>query len=403
MRSYRFVRPLPSPAPKEGTRTRGPYTEAMTVVERPAGPREPRRGAARERRDLQPGRRPRADPPGVRVRREPAPRPGASLRRGVHPPSVGCCPDLRRAPPRRADDRRRAAARRRRGHRDGARRGARRVRPRDRAARRGRHEADPDPVLEPRAGRGGELPEDDRRDGPGRPGHPHQARRPAPQHADDRVPRQAEAGAEGEGDARGLRAARAPARDPRAQVGARGPLVPDPPPAQVRRDQGDGRRPARRPRGAGRAGDDDPRPRAGEGRHPGRDPRPREALLLDLRQDGQEGPRVQRDLRPHGHARDRRALGRGGDARLLRRARDHPLALEADAGAVQGLHRDAEAEPLPLAAHDRDRAVRDAARDPGADARDARGGRARRRGALALQARPGREAATTSGSRGCAR
>ena len=40
---------------------------------------------------------------------------------------------------------------------------------------------------------------------------------------DDRVPRQAEAGAEGQGDARGLRAARAPARDPRDQVGARGP------------------------------------------------------------------------------------------------------------------------------------------------------------------------------------
>ena len=143
---------------------------------------------------------------------------------------------------------------------------------------------------------------------------------------------------------------------------------------------------------------DDPRARAGEGRHPCRDLRPREALLLDLRQDGQEGPRVQRDLRPHGDARDRRALGRGGDARLLRRARDPPLALEADAGAVQGLHRDAEAEPVPLAAHDRDRAVGAAARDPGADARDARGGRARGRRALALQARPRRASRTTSGS-----
>ena len=57
-------------------------------------------------------------------------------------------------------------------------------------------------------------------------------------------------------------------------------------------------------------------------------------------------------------------------------------------GPVQGLHRDAEAEPLPLAPHDRDRAERDAARDPGEDARDARGGRVRRRGALALQAGP---------------
>ena len=85
---------------------------------------------------------------------------------------------------------------------------------------------------------------------------------------------------------------------------------------------------------------------------------PREALLLDLRQDGEEGPRVQRDLRPHGDARDRRARRRRGDARLLRRPRHHPLALEADARPVQGLRRDAEAEPLPLAAHDRDRARR---------------------------------------------
>ena len=132
-----------------------------------------------------------------------------------------------------------------------------------------------------------------------------------------------------------------------------------------------------------------PRRRAGEGRHPGRDRRPREALLLDLRQDGQEGPRVQRDLRPDRDARDRRARRRRGDARLLRRARPDPLALEADARAVQGLHRDAEVQPLPLAAHDRDRPGGDAARDPGAHARDARGGRVRDRRALALQARQG--------------
>ena len=276
-----------------------------------------------------------------------------------------------------------------RGHRDGARRPPRRVRRRDRAARRGRHEADADELPDPRAVGGGELPEDDRRDGAGRPRHPDQARRPAPQHAHDRVPGQAGAGAQGEGDARGLRAARAPPRHPRDQVGARGPLVRDPAPAQVRRDQGDGGRPARRPRGGGRQGGRGPRRGAGEGRHPRRDRRPREALLLDLRQDGQEGPRVQRDLRPDRDARDRRARRRRGDARLLRRARPDPLALEADAGAVQGLHRDAEVQPLPLAAHDRDRAGGDAARDPGADARDARGGRVRDRRALALQARQG--------------
>ena len=356
------------PSPKEGTSRPGPYTEPHGGRRHSVASREPRRGAADQRRVVQPGGRPRSHPARIRDRRDPPSRSGAALRRGVHPPSVGRRLHLRRAPSRRADDRGRAPARRPGGHRRRARRAPGRVRRRDRAARRGRHEADADPVLEPRAGRGRELPQDDRRDGPGRPGHPHQARRPPPQHADDRVPRQAEAGAEGEGDPRGLRAARAPPRDPRPQVGARGSLVPDPPPAQVRGDQGDGRRPARRPGGAGRAGRDDPRSRAGEGGHPCRDLRAREALLLDLRQDGQEGPRVQRDLRPHGDARDRRALGRGGDARLLRRARDPPFALEADAGSLQGLHRDAEAEPVPLAAHDGDRALGPSARDPGADA-----------------------------------
>ena len=66
---------------------------------------------------------------------------------------------------------------------------------------------------------------------------------------------------------------------------------------------------------------------AEEGRDRGRDLGPRQALLLDLLEDDEEGPRVQRDLRPHRDAGDRR-LGQG----LLRRDRDHPLALEAAAG-----------------------------------------------------------------------
>ena len=101
----------------------------------------------------------------------------------------------------------------------------------------------------------------------------------------------------------------------------------------------------------------------------------------------QQGPRVQRDLRPHRDARHRRARRRGGDARLLRRARAHPLALEADAGPVQGLHRDAEVQRLPLPPHDGDRAGGPAARDPGAYPRDARDRRPRGRCALGLHAR----------------
>ena len=79
-------------------------------------------------------------------------------------------------------------------------------------------------------------------------------------------------------------------------------------------------------------------------------------FYLHLRQDGQEGPRVQRDLRPDRDAGDRGARRRGGRARLLRRAWADPLALEADARPLQGLRRDAEAERLPGSAHDGGRA-----------------------------------------------
>ena len=85
----------------------------------------------------------------------------------------------------------------------------------------------------------------------------------------------------------------------------------------------------------------------------GRDPRPRQALLLDLHEDGEGRQGVQRDLRPDRHARHGR-LGQG----LLRRDRHHPLALEADARPLQGLRGDAEVERLPVAAHDGDRAAR---------------------------------------------
>ncbi len=78
------------------------------------------------------------------------------------------------------------------------------------------------------------------------------------------------------------------------------------------------------------------RRRAEQGWDRGRDLGPRQALLLDLLEDDQEGPRVQRDLRPDGDAGAGR-LGQG----LLRRDRDHPLDLEAAPRALQGLHRDA--------------------------------------------------------------
>ena len=102
--------------------------------------------------------------------------------------------------------------------------GPRRLRRRDRPARRRRHQAHRDHLQEPRRAAGRELPEDDGGDGHRRQGDPDQAGRPPPQHAHDRRAPQAEAAGEGARDAGDLRAARAPPRDPRDQVGARGPL-----------------------------------------------------------------------------------------------------------------------------------------------------------------------------------
>ena len=132
-----------------------------------------------------------------------------------------------------------------------------------------------------------------------------------------------------------------------------------------------------------------PRQGARRARDRGRDLRPRQALLLDLLEDDQEGPRVQRDLRPHGDARDRR-LGEG----LLRRRRRDPLAVEAAARALQGLHRDAQVQHVPVAAHDGDRARGPAARDPDPHPRDARPRRVRDRRALDVQG--GRHAPTAT-------
>ncbi len=253
-------------------------------------------------------------------------RPAAQVGRGVHRPPGRRREDLRRAAARHRDALRRAAARHRRGHDGGAHRGARAVRRRGRHARRRRDEARGDHVHLARRGAGGELPQDDGRDGHGHPGHPHQARRPAAQHAHDRRALQAEADRQGQGDAGDLRADRAPPRHPRDQVGAGGSRVRGAPPAQVPGDQGPGEPAARRARALRHARRRHAERRARRARDQRGDLRAREALLLDLLEDDPQGPRVQRDLRPHGDAGDRR-LGQG----LLRRGRRHPLALEAAA------------------------------------------------------------------------
>ena len=68
-------------------------------------------------------------------------------------------------------------------------------------------------------------------------------------------------------------------------------------------------------------------------------------------------------------------------------------------GPLQGLHRDAEAQPLPGAAHDRDRPRGPAAGDPDPDPRDARDGRVRDRRARDLQGGRARQGRSRSARR----
>ena len=109
---------------------------------------------------------------------------------------------------------------------------------------------------------------------------------------------------------------------------------------------------------------------------------PGQAPLEHLREDGRAGPGVRRHLRPRRGAGDRRL-----DEGLLRRARVHPRAVAAGGGPVQGLHRDAQVQPLPEPPHHGDRA--DGQADRGADphARDAPAGGVGRRRPLGLQGR----------------
>src|SRR6267378_4283745 len=115
----------------------------------------------------------------------------------------------------------------------------------------------------------------------------------------------------------------------------------------------------------------------------GRGPRPAQARLQHLEEDAEARPLLGDPAPRRGrlppHPQDRAGLLRGVGA--------HPLALEAGAGAVQGLHRDPQAQHVPVAAHHGHRAHRRAHRDPDAHRGDAPDCRGRHRGALGLQGR----------------
>ena len=185
-----------------------------------------------------------------------------------------------------------------------------------RPPRRRRHEALQVQHPQPRAAAGREHPEDVPGDGRGHPGRPHQARRPAPQHAHARRPADREAAAHRPPDDGDLRAAGRAARDLADQVGARGPRLQGPRAGALPRAGPAPRHPAQGPRVVHRAGDRDAPPGARQGRHRGRAPGPPEAHLQHPQEDAAQERRVRRDLRrlrdPHPR---RRAQG------LLRRPR----------------------------------------------------------------------------------
>ena len=91
------------------------------------------------------------------------------------------------------------------------------------------------------------------------------------------------------------------------------------------------------------------------------------------------GARFFDDLRSDRHSHHRRHR-----QRLLRRPRSGPRAVDAAARPIQRLHRDAQAEHVPVAAHDGRRPDRRAARNPDPHLGHASYQRVRHRGALAL-------------------
>ena len=334
------------------------------------------------------------DQPGLPGGRRGPPQPAALQRRELHQPPARRGPHRRRHRPRRDLRRRRPAPRRRRGHRDHPGRRRDRLRRRGRRHRRRCHQARADPVRLPRGAAGGDDAQDARRHGARPAGARHQARRSAAQHAHHRRHAAGQAAAHRPGDARHLRPAGPPPRDAGDQAAARGPLLRRPAPEALRRARPPRQQPLTRARGVPRGGDRrGPRP-ARRARHRRRGHRSRQAPVEPLREDGRQGPGVRRHLRSRRGARDRRL-----DEGLLRRAGVHPRALAAGGGPVQGLHRDAQVQPLPEPAHDGHRARRQGHRGADPHPRDAPAGGVGRRRPLGVQGRA-RRPATSTGSTG---
>ena len=174
-----------------------------------------------------------------------------------------------------------------------------------------------------------------------------------------------------------LCAARAPPRRGPDQVGARGSRVPPPAARRLPRHREAARRAARRSRAVHRRRDRAPARGAGRGGREGRALGPPEAPLQHLAQDAAQGHRHHRGLR---RARAARAGRLGG--RLLLDARHRARAVAQPPRRVRRLHRQPQAERLPLAAHRGDRRRRQGAGGADPHRRHAPGGRARHLRAL---------------------
>ena len=247
------------------------------------------------------------------------------------------------------------------------------------------HQAGQAAVQHARGRPGRVLPQDAAGHGARRARDFGQAGRPPAQHAHHGRHAAPQMGPHQHRDARHLRAHRAPPGPERNLPRAAGSGLP--PPAAValqRAGQGgaqgapaparpDPESAARRDRGAGRRGAQRPHRRA------------RENALLHLPQDGRKAP----VLRP-GERLVRRARDPAQHHQLLHGAGHAAPALQAGAGALQGLHRHPQDQRLPVAAHHAGRAGQRQHRVPDSHRGDGPGGRIRRGRALALQGRAAR-------------
>ena len=250
-------------------------------------------------------------------------------------------------------------------------------------ARRRRHEDQQDRGRVLERGTGSHASQDARGHEPRHPRHRSQAGGPSAQHAHSHGAQRRPAHLQGARDDGDLRAARQPPGHELDQVGARGPVIFLPRAREVPAGPEDGERDARGAREVPRPGHGRPARRARRGRAAGcQDLGQTQAPVLHLPEDVEEGQGLLRDLRP-----DRSAHHRRHDSPVLQLARGRAQPVAPDSRTLQGLHRDAQVQHVPVAAHDGHGTCSAPARDPDPHRADAPHERVRHRRALALQGR----------------